>query len=164
MTFSEIISKFFGGMDKVAHFGIGWAIAGACTTVLVLQNTVIPVSLICLAPIAGLLTVAFLSFCKEVFIDPVFDWKDILVSVLGSVGNYFIWLVAAFFNWLTIKGLNITAIIPLPIILAGVIAFAGWWCKWVAKQDNKRWLNILGTIFYISAIILLIVGIILIFI
>lgn len=164
MTFSEIIAKLFGGMDKVAHFGIGWAIAGACTTVFVLQNAVIPVSLLCLAPIVGLLIVAFLSWCKEFFIDPVMDGKDVLISVLGATCNYLIWLIAAFFNWLSLKKLSIGAVIPVPIILAVVTAFAGWWCKWASKYYNKKWLNVLGTAFYVLAIILLIAGIVLVFI
>lgn len=163
-TFSEIIANLFGGMDKVAHFGIGWAITSACTTLFVLQNTVIPVGLIMLAPFVGTLIVAFLAWAKEFFIDPEFEWKDIIVSVLGACGNHLVWLLAAFFNWLTLNHLDILSVIPWPFVACLLLVFAGWWFNWSGKSLKHNWMKIVGKVCYILSIVALVGGIILIFI
>lgn len=160
----DSIIKFFGGMDKIAHFGIGWAIASACTAWFVLQNAFITCPLIAISPFVGTLIVAFLSWCKEFYIDAKFEWKDIFASVLGAIGNHIVWLIAALFHYLGTNGLYIASVIPMPLILAAVIAFAGFWCKWCSRYYNKKWLSILGIAFYAVAIISAIFGIILFFI
>lgn len=160
----ENIIKFFGGMDKIAHFGIGWAIASVCSAWFIFQNAVFSYGLIALAPFVGTLIVAFLSWCKEFYIDPKFEWKDILASVLGAVGNHIAFLIAVLFNYLAVNELFISSIIPMPLLLSAVIAFAGFWCKWCSRFYNKKWLNVLGTVFYALAIASAVFGVVLLFI
>lgn len=88
MTFSEKVSKFFGGMDKVAHFGIGGLLCGMIT---LLISCLMPMTLathpflMAVIPLTGYIVVGGLSAFKELKLDPVTNWKDVWMSVLGCV-------------------------------------------------------------------------------
>lgn len=88
MTISEKISKFFGGMDKVAHFGIGGLLCGMTTLFIfcLMPMTLVTYPfLMTVIPLAGYIIVGGLSVFKELKLDPSTDWKDVWMSVLGCV-------------------------------------------------------------------------------
>lgn len=88
MTFSEKISKFFGGMDKVAHFGNGGLLCGMVTLLIfcLMPMTLVAYPfLMAVIPLAGYIAVGGLSIFKELKLDPMADWKDVWMSVLGCV-------------------------------------------------------------------------------
>lgn len=82
MTFNELITKI--GVDKLLHFSIGGLITALLTIIVVLQEGYVDASII-VFPFIGLISVAILSWFKEVAIDSEFSWMDILASVLGAV-------------------------------------------------------------------------------
>ena len=82
MTFNELITKI--GVDKLLHFSIGGLITALLTIIVVLQEGYVDASIIAF-PFIGLISVAILSWFKEVAIDDDFSWMDILASVLGAV-------------------------------------------------------------------------------
>lgn len=88
MTISEQISKFFGGMDKVAHFGIGGLLCGMIT---LFMFCLMPMTLVAhpflmtVVPLVGYIVVGGLSIFKELKLDIVADWKDVWMSIFGCV-------------------------------------------------------------------------------
>lgn len=81
----EQIIKFIGGMDKVAHFGVGAAICAAISIVLILQDiTLAPLSwgvmgYVVIACIVTLLIEAI----KEFIVDADASWGDIAATAAG---------------------------------------------------------------------------------
>lgn len=79
----EIVNKI--GIDKIAHFGLGGLIAAFFTIIFMLQDctevgwNMLPWSAI------GVIVTLVLSVVKEVIIDEVFEWRDIVAGVLGSL-------------------------------------------------------------------------------
>lgn len=80
--FTKFIEKI--GMDKVAHFGVGAAIAYFIDDVVSSQDGYNDWHniLFCLI---GAVVVAILAFAKEYVIDYKADKKDFVASVLGSL-------------------------------------------------------------------------------
>ncbi len=80
--FDKFIQKI--GMDKVANFGIGAAIAFIISNITMLQDGFIGWHNI-LYPIIGVVVVAVLEFFKEYIIDYKLDKKDFIATILGSL-------------------------------------------------------------------------------
>lgn len=104
MAFSEKIATLFGGIDKVAHFGIGGLL---CASVTLFINSVLSILvmnhpwLLLLTPFIGTSIVTLLEIFKEKKLDPSVDRKDVAstlygcgcvhgVSVLAFIGLLFI--------------------------------------------------------------------------
>lgn len=72
-------------MDKIAHFGIGGVITAVLTLIAILQEGIMSLSFILLAPIIGHVCTFILSVIKEYIIDEYIDWNDIWSAMLGSL-------------------------------------------------------------------------------
>lgn len=86
MTISEKIANLFGGMDKMAHFGIGGMLSALITLFLncILTGFIIRLPwLILLTPFIGTILVTLLGIFKEKKLDPVVEWKDVIASLYG---------------------------------------------------------------------------------
>ena len=84
MAISEKIAKLFGGMDKVAHFGIGGMISTLTTLFIdiLLSGLIVKFSwIILITPFIGTILVILLGIYKEKKLDPIVEWKDVITSI-----------------------------------------------------------------------------------
>lgn len=104
MTVSERIAALFGGMDKVAHFGVGGTL---CASVTLLVNSALSGLvanfpwLLLLTPFIGTSLVTLLEIFKEKKLDPSVDWKDVIATLYGCgcvhIVSIFGWIAALLF-------------------------------------------------------------------
>jgi len=91
MTISEKIAIFFGGMDKIAHFGIGGMICAIISLFLITVMTPLLALhpwIALFLPFVGYIIVWVISYIKEVKLDPVKDMKDLKFAMYGCVVSH----------------------------------------------------------------------------
>lgn len=136
----ELIKKL-GGLDKIAHFGIGGLIFAFVNNAFMFslpyENTIeLSWGFVLLAPIAGYWVTFLVELCKEQFIDPVFDWKDILATMLGCVFAHIGYIVGYVFHFGNGKDLITTwwGWLIFGVIMA---VLAVLWIRWVIRDSRK---------------------------
>lgn len=91
MTISEKMANFFGGMDKVAHFGIGGLICSVVSLFLItIMSSILALHpwIALFLPFIGYIIVWAISYIKEVKLDPVKDMKDLKFAMYGCIASH----------------------------------------------------------------------------
>ena len=82
MKMTDNLSKW-GGMDKIAHFGIGGLIAAIVMIAMALQDYGCGVWRTAHMSWAGVIVTLWLSLIKEIM-DTKRDWRDIVAGIAGA--------------------------------------------------------------------------------
>lgn len=83
-TFTEKLAEKFGGLDKIAHFGVGGLMC-ALVTLFILCAFNLPSWMVIGSPVVGDVIVLVLSLIKEYKIDPEVNLKDVYAGLCGCV-------------------------------------------------------------------------------
>lgn len=93
-----IVNRF--GADKVMHFLSGALICAVVTFVVILQDGGVD-WMTALMPVTGIVFAGFIAVCKEAAFDAVFDWKDVIATLLGCIPVWVSVVIGIVFNYLS---------------------------------------------------------------
>lgn len=88
------------GMDKILHFCLAGLVTAVFTIAALLQDFAVgAIAIAC--PLIGAIPVTLFALFKEVAVDGVFDKKDFLASVLGTVPVFIACALGVLFHYLS---------------------------------------------------------------
>ncbi len=97
MNLNDFILKI--GYDKLLHFSFGGLICSLITIPMIIQDGISISTLF--TPFIGFIVVVILETFKEKLIDEVFDKKDFIATLLGTVPVFIMTSLGVLFHFLS---------------------------------------------------------------